>query len=363
MAIQDHRTSSTPQLNPADQERELVERFIRSVGRAGVSSDRTEIVNFYVALKSKPLAILAGPAGSGKMALVRCLAQTLLGDYCLQCQLMAGHPWWAEKCENIAAFAGVQTYFTTEKLFCLIEEAWQPENTGRLFLGCLARISPAEILEYFCAVAFQLRHGQLMRLGNAHLKEPVPWPTNLQLIGTMDTDRYDWWDDDLFPYTTVILWNQAGGEAAIYPTLEAAYSNGESEFLRSSLRGEPAVHRKLHTFLGWRNGRLRQPIRPLLEIEAVLENIGIQLPHGAIQEALVYLANAWTRQGAGLFDPCPVDNLAIALDFAITQAILPRAAERIGSSQARYDGLRNALNGQFPHATGFLESLRGSLRN
>jgi hypothetical protein len=93
-------------------------------------------------------------------------------------------------------------------------------------------------------------------------------------------------------------------------------------------------------------------------MEAVLENFGIQLPPGAIQEALVYLANAWTSQGAGLFDPCPVENLAIALDFAIAQAILPRAAERIGSSRARFDGLRNALNGQYPHSTRFLGSLR-----
>jgi hypothetical protein len=73
------------------------------------------------------------------------------------------------------------------------------------------RISPAEVIEFFSAVAFQLWHGQIMRLPAMHLTEPVPYPSNLFLIGTMDRARFDWYEDDLLTRTTVIQWPGAGG--------------------------------------------------------------------------------------------------------------------------------------------------------
>ena len=55
------------------------------------------LVALYVALKSKPMAILWGPAGSGKLAAARTLAATLAGrgEACLQ--EMVGHAWWASR--------------------------------------------------------------------------------------------------------------------------------------------------------------------------------------------------------------------------------------------------------------------------
>ena len=53
-----------------DTEQEIVARLIETAGGAGLQVDPISIVNFYVTLKSKPLAILAGPAQSGKIALV-----------------------------------------------------------------------------------------------------------------------------------------------------------------------------------------------------------------------------------------------------------------------------------------------------
>ena len=45
-----------------DGERQTVTRLIRAVAQAGVRAEAISIVNFYVALKSKPLALLTGPA-------------------------------------------------------------------------------------------------------------------------------------------------------------------------------------------------------------------------------------------------------------------------------------------------------------
>ena len=65
-------------------ERQTVTRLIRAVARAGVRADPIAIVNFYVALKSKPLALLTAPAQSGKIALVQSLAHVLTGGDPLQ---------------------------------------------------------------------------------------------------------------------------------------------------------------------------------------------------------------------------------------------------------------------------------------
>ncbi len=43
-----------------DTEQEIVARLIEATGEAGLQVDPISIVNFYVALKSEPLAILAG---------------------------------------------------------------------------------------------------------------------------------------------------------------------------------------------------------------------------------------------------------------------------------------------------------------
>jgi hypothetical protein len=177
-----------------DYEIQLLAGLSEQANQVGICIDRTAITNFYVALKSKPLAILTGPAHSGKIALVQCLAHNLMGGNCQQCQVMVGHPWSFGHTENLTLLIEAQMRCNTEKLLGLIEEAWRPGNAHRVYIACITRISPAELLSFFTEVSFQLKHGQLMRFGDVHFSEPIPFPPNLFLIGTMDTERFDWWD-------------------------------------------------------------------------------------------------------------------------------------------------------------------------
>ncbi len=259
-----------------DGERQTVACLIKAVAQAGVRADPIAIVNFYVALKSKPLAILTGPAQSGKIALVQSLAQVLTGGDPLRCQMMVGHAWWARASREVALFTEAQTRFNTDKILALIEEAWKPENVNRVFLACLTRISPAELMGFFSEVAFQLRHGQIMRLPTAHLSEPIPYPSNLFLVGTMDKTRLD---------------------------------------------------------------ELADP------------------PPCVPGTAMIYLANAWSWRGAGLFAPSPTANLEIALDLSIAQSVLPHAQAVIQRSPALREELRSMLNRKFPRSMALVESL------
>jgi hypothetical protein len=338
---------------PVDQEEELVDRLVKVVTNAGVSQDQVEIVNFYVSLKSKPLAILAGPAQRGKIALIQCLARVLMGGACFQCQMMLGHAWGAERSSNVTFLVEAQERLNTEKLFSLIEEAWLPENRQRIFLACLMRISPAELLGFFTQTAFQLHQRQLIQLGNVHLSEPIPFPPNLLLVGTMDTSEFEWWDGDLLSQTSVISWSESGSSWCQAPG--GSLPAGEREFLRSSIRSEQAALGKLHMILGSQN--LRQPVQPLIRIQGVFEKYGIQMSKPALSEAIIYLANSWSRLGHGLFDLSSSGNLAIALDLAVAQTYLPRAATVLRRFSRLYGEILKLLDGQFTRSMVLLDSL------
>ncbi len=316
----------------------------------GVSVSQAEITNFYVALKSKPLAILAGPAQSGKTALVRSLAQSLVERNSLRVQLFTGHPWWAERSAAVANYTRMHERFSTEKILSVIEQAGQPDNANQVFIACLTQISPAELLSFFTEVAFQLQNGQIMRLGDTHLSEPVLFPSNLRIIGTMDTPSFDWWDSDLLLNTTVIQWPQASALPA--PVFNHGILLDEREFLQSCVRGRDAAYHKVFPVLK----QQRQPLYPLLQVEAVLKR-HIPSLDGVVDEVMIYLANSWSRSGNGLFHPLPDCNLAMALDLAISQILLPRAADAIQNLETLRKRLKIIFEGQFLRSAAFVAVL------
>jgi energy-coupling factor transporter ATP-binding protein EcfA2 len=334
----------------SDHESEFVACLLEAAHKTGLCFSEAAFVNFYVALKSKPMVILTGPEGSGKIKAVQCLSRILMGD-CAQCQLMVGHPWAFSKSENLAMFTEVYARYTTEKLRWLIEEAWQPQNTHRVYIACLTRISPGELLSFFTEMAAQLRRGHLTRLGDIHFSGSIPFPPNLFLIGTMDTLDFDWWDPDLLSKTTVVQWPIAGN-------LSPASQNGsdqpwEGEFLRSLVRNKQTAYHKIHSILR----RQKQPLLPLLRIEALLREHAILNLHELIDEAMLYLANSWSRLGNGLFDPSIPRNLEIALDLAMAQILLPHAGEKMREDEVLRVQLLSTLTRQFPRSTGFVAAL------
>jgi hypothetical protein len=315
--------------------------------------DPAWIVNSYVALKSKPLAIFAGPERSGKMLLVKNLTQMLTQDIWRN-QVMLGHAWWAAGSGNVALFTEAQVRLNSSKIVALIEDAALPENRDRVFIGWLNRISPAEMAGFFSELSFQLQHKRLMQLPSFHLTEPMACPPNFSLLGTMDTQRCDWSDEDLFSQTTVIPWpaaevRQPPDRCPAGPIIPTA----EQVFLRSCIRSEELALSKLHRVQGWRP----QLMWPLGVISDLLRQHQVDLRGCAMGEVMIYVSNAWSADGEGLFDPAPARNLTIALDFAITQSLLLRAGKAIRDSAVARRQLVRAMNGRSPRSAAFLNNL------
>lgn len=331
-----------------DAEIELLDRLETALTRTGFLADRIDIVNFYVALKHRSLAILAGPAGNGKVALLECMADLLTGSNILQRQLAPGHAWYAGFPAN-TTLIGMHARMITEKLLFAIEEASQPENAQRLFIVGLTHISPAEQLSFFSEVGYQLQHNQIMRVGDVHLSEPVPFPPNLLLIGTLDTEDFNSWDDDVLSGGNFVEWSADIGVPQT-ATTDKLPDLGY-EFIRSSVHDSRRAYKKLLSVMAG----IRQPLQIIMLLRGVFRTHGSELPPNLLNDVILYLANAWSTRGVGLFDPVAAHNLEIAFDMALAQLVLPRSRKTILSSEKLQTHLCSILKEHLPRSSAFLE--------
>ena len=336
--------------SPNGAETNLVASLVRTSVAAGVRVDSSAVVNLYVALKSKPLAIVAGPAGSGKVAAVQALAHLLTGGDAARFHLLAGHAWWAGQSGNVGLFTEAQTRLNAGAIIDLIGEAWRPENARRVLVACLARVSPAEVAGLFSEVAFQLRHGQIMQLPGLHLTHPMPYPPNLLLIGTLDVDYFELPDPDLLEMTTVIHW--PGASKAIPRPYQPTCAAGESTYLYARIRTEREACLKLSRVLE----QDPRSLQPLFQIEGTLMQHNRVLPAWVRGAVLVYLANAWDEDGHGLFDRHAARQRATAFDLALAQIVLPHITSAAMDPELNRH-LRSVISKDFPYAATVLDRI------
>lgn len=343
-----YAVSEAGQAFSEDRELELVDRLAAAVTEAGFRADRVNVANFYAALKHRPMAILVGPAGGGKAALVKCFADILAGNSGLQRQIAPGHAWYAGGRPASTVLVEMHARMLTEKVLFLMEEALQPENAHRVFVAAMTHISPAELLSFFTEVACQVPSGQLMRIGDTHLSAPVPFPSNLLLIGTMDSTDFDWWDEDLLYGATVIEWR--ADALAPRPSRTGQPQSLGGEFLKSRLRNTRTAYRKLlANVLG-----LSEPLRTIMEVRTILQAHKLEFPSALLDEVIVFLGNAWSMQGNGLFDPSASRNLTVASDLALAQLVLPHNLKSIRSSEALQAELHAILDQPMPRSGAML---------
>jgi hypothetical protein len=302
-----------------------------------------------VALKHRPLAILVGPPKTGKVALVECLADLLAGSN-LQRQVVQGHAWYAGGKPANTVLIGIHARMITEKLLFAIEEAAQPENVQQVFIVGLTHISPAELRSCFTEVASQIRHKQIMSIGDAHLAKPIPFPPNLLLIGTLDTADPKSWDDDLLAGATMLRWRAKVGNPQGGATRQS--QNSGYEFMRSRLRDSRNAYKKLLSVMAG----IKQPFRMAMLVRDVFRTQGIELPPDLLNEVILYVANAWSAQGNGLFDPVTSRNLEIAFDLALAQLVLPHSLESIQSSEDLRVQLHSLFREQLPRSSALLSN-------
>ena len=263
---------------------------------------------------------------------------------------MLGHAWYLDSTPVNTALVAMHSQLVTEKLLCMIDEASQPENQHKVFIVGLTHLSPAELLSFFTDLAFQLQHDTIMRIGDMHFSSPIEFPSNLLLIGTIDTTNFDWWSEDLLSKGTVIDWH-ANLQIPAHPSTFAVRPL-HPVFLRSRVCDKRDAYAKLCTVtLG-----TEHPLQEIMSVQKVLGQYGCELSPACLDEVILFLANAWSFQMNGLFDSSTEKNLAIACDLIVSQFILPSRIQAIRASSSLLTALRQVFESRMPRTKTWLQS-------
>ncbi len=347
-------TPQTGQGLQPDEELVAVRSLLQAAKTAGIRADRKAIVNTYVSLKSRPFLILAGEKQTGKIELVKCLGHILTEIPARQCQFFVGHARWAAQSQNVSRFVEMQARFNRNNLLALIEEARQGEYANRLFIACLARISPAELYAYFTTPDFQFWPDQA-RIEGARAVAPIPYPPNFRLLATMDTVGFDGWNADLLARTTVVNWEGKRLQSKPGKSLVADAPNVDCHFLHPRVLSEQTAYARLQHILSGQ----RYALLPFMQALDLIYRHNVTLSHEVIGRVICYLANSWTDAGAGLFDPTPLNNLNQALDLALAQYLLPWIVAVQSEPTRLLTQLEGLFNGRFYQSAIFISALIG----
>lgn len=289
--------------------------------------------SYYVALKTRPFAILSGVSGTGKTRLTELLAEWITGYAPAQFTLIPVRPDWADSAplfgyHNILAGRYVSTPFLD-----MARAAGRPENRTRTYFVCLDEMNLARV-EYYLADYLSALESRAHRVP---LHEGVPdliLPPNLFVTGTVNVD------ETTHAFSRKVL-DRANtldfDDAPVFLTSTGAGVKGAG--LAASEEAITPVERQA-LFLGSRLGgvgrareRLSQidPAFPVLALDA-LQSLNDRLyPHRlhfayrVRDDVLSFLAHSFDAQtGQGLLLPDAAGNFALALDLQVCQKVLPR---------------------------------------
>lgn len=335
-------------------EHHLIKNLLQAISDSSVQVNTVDLINLYIFLKMKPLAIMTGGRGGGKRIVAEIVARALAGEDPFRLQVIDGHPGWIINTGRVALYAEAQSRMMRAKIQYLIEEARrQPTNSEHLFIICLKGISPAELYSVFTKLARQHQHKNSTIQQASFLAPLASMPDNLLIIGTMDTNKVDWLQSPDYPQIGHIIWN----ECEILPSREVKKPLNRlpigNLFLKSRIVDLTVAQNRLDYILGdWRIAlRLLQPLKH------ILENHQISIPQFVDYDFILYLANAWSTEHLGLFDSSHIENLTIATDLAIEQAVLPKFSYKIAESDELYKQLLEIVR-HHPRSTDLLNHLQ-----
>lgn len=331
----------------------IVDDFVQRAG----AYDREALVNYYVALKTKRYVILAGPPTPDKMCLAQALAEVLVPQPSKQWSRLQAHPWWVTHSGDPGHLAVAHARFSNLKLLDAIADAAANLATGHpspFFVG-LERMSPAEAVCYFD----DLPKGLLWRPDGTVTRVPVPY--NLYVTGTLDVEESSGsvpGGEEHRQAITIRLRHdevrapgRGRGESKPRPDWQVS-------FVRSAVHTGDQARAKLAQILSADCA----PLAPLEQLERLLGAATFSPTVRA--EALAYVANAFDRDGRGLFVESALENLSVAQDYALMQSVLPHVGTAwLESSRVGSDEVKEYLAPRFPRACAWMERLSRASSN
>ncbi|CAM3905488.1 DUF3578 domain-containing protein [Cohnella lubricantis] len=303
-----------------------VQTYIQS---QGFSYPDHLIENFYLSLKTKPFAILAGISGTGKTKLVKLFAEALDATEANgQFALIPVRPDWSDP-SDLIGYTDLSNQFRLGPLTKVLLEASKPENHHKPYFICLDEMNLARVEHYFSDILSLLetqewngddivtnpivKKEQLVGSNTAtDDTEDLRIPDNVFLVGTVNMD------ETTHPFSKKVL-DRANTIEFNYIDLgnfpEALHAEesaervvGKSSILRSD-------YLKLQDAYGEYAELIRETTGRLSEINDILEGINSHIGFRVRDAVSFYMIY---NERFGLL---PKD---VAFDHQLMQKILPR---------------------------------------
>ncbi len=328
-------------------EREATEALADALLPLGLS--REDAVGIWIALKSKPALLLAGSHPPDKDTLAMEIGKTIVGGSSERSLRLQGHPWWAGKPGSTGQLVLAQERLTSLRLAAFLEGAIRWERFPGLHFVLLLGISRAELDPYLVSLPQNLRHDLRRPQGSQRKGRPA----SVYVLATSDLMGEHLEEGELLDACSVILLQFAAAGAGNASTSAPAPARDLQQTLMASRRFHPL--NALAAMPPHRRGL--DPLAGLRELLDLLRSEKKIPPPGLIEDAFLFMGNAWNAAGKGLFNPDPLSNAHLACDFWLSQAAIPRLAGLLREETNLRTGFSRWVEGSYPRALGRFESL------
>ena len=299
---------------------EHIETYIE---QKGFNFKKSEIINFYLSLKTKPFIILAGISGTGKTQLPRLFAEAIgmSKDQVIQIPV---RPDWTDA-SDLIGYTSLQGNFISKPLTEAIIKAKEDITKPHFFI--LDEMNLARVEHYFAdflsvietrfrtktnevKTDFLLSKNQIKEANNAHLYDAIYWPENLYLIGTVNMD------ETTYPFSRKVLDRANSIEMN---TVELDWIDKQkqkvdklTDFTNANLKSDYIGSVELTTT---DKQQVEEALEMLKKINKILEIANLQFAYRVRDEIIFYVLYAKKEQ---------LLKQEKAIDFQIMQKILPR---------------------------------------
>jgi len=295
----------------------------------GFDYSLSDIANFYLAMRTKPLVILAGISGTGKTQIVRQFSKAIgYGDE-RHCVLIPVRPDWADN-TDLVGYRNIQGEFEQQKLLKVLQDALA--HPDEPFFVILDEMNLARVEHYFSDFLSILetreRDGELIKTSpvvsdsSVNRGIPVTIPQNLVIVGTVNMD------ETTHPFSRKVL-DRANAIEMNHIHLPWAVSQTEEVNEIGGVYADSFVAPYLNSIelSPMQKSDLNTVINLLVRINELLEPAGLHFGYRVRDELAFYIAQH-TLLG---FEKANIMTADDALDYQLMQKVLPRIQ---GSSMA-----------------------------
>lgn len=281
-----------------------------------------EVANFYLCMRTKPLAMLAGISGTGKTQLVRQFAKAIGYGDSDHCVLIAVRPDWADS-SDLIGYANIQGKFETKPLLDVMARAI--EHPDELYFVILDEMNLARVEHYFSEFLSFIETRErdsddvivtepLISRADVNGGRPVYLPQNLMVVGTVNMDESTHaFSRKVLDRANAIEMNDidlawVDPERDVMP-VSGIYADAlRAPFLNSNDLSD--AHKKA----------LASSMQMLMQVNGILEPAGLHFGYRVRDEVAFYLT-LHQEEALGSLEGFDTDA---AMDFQLMQKVLPR---------------------------------------